>query len=165
MFTRRSLRNVAFAYRLKRVRSRLPPLADFHSPRSTESSSSFSSASIFIVGLLTEVLLRGLPARDDRLQEDRMLILDEWDEVHVLLAPDDEDALAGVTVRVRMFQDVQQIAALDVENDVLEPDATLRPELRVLRVIPVEVLHRQLGYHDVCLIGTHWRRLPCACQC
>ena len=44
-----------------RARSRLPPLADCHSPRSTESSSSFSSASIFIVGLLTEVLLRGLP--------------------------------------------------------------------------------------------------------
>jgi hypothetical protein len=32
--------------------------ADFHSPRSTDSSSFFSSASIFMVGLLTEVLLR-----------------------------------------------------------------------------------------------------------
>jgi diadenosine tetraphosphatase ApaH/serine/threonine PP2A family protein phosphatase len=31
---------------------RLPPPADFHSPRSTESSNSFSSASRFIVGLL-----------------------------------------------------------------------------------------------------------------
>jgi len=40
----------------------LAPLAEFHSLRSTESSNSFSSASIFIVGLLTEVLLRGLPA-------------------------------------------------------------------------------------------------------
>jgi hypothetical protein len=28
-----------------------------------------------------------------------------------------------------------------VEDDVLEPDAMLRPELRVLRVVPVEV-HR-----------------------
>jgi hypothetical protein len=37
---------------------------------------SFSSASSFMVGLLTEVLLRGLPARDDRLQEDRVLVLD-----------------------------------------------------------------------------------------
>jgi hypothetical protein len=29
-----------------------------------------------MVGLLTEVLLRGLPTRDDRLEEDRVLILD-----------------------------------------------------------------------------------------
>ena len=57
---------------------------------------------------------------------------------HVLLAPDDEDALAGVTVGVRMFQDVEHIATLDVEDDVLESDAALRPELRVFRVVPVE---------------------------
>jgi hypothetical protein len=31
-----------------------------------------------------------------------------------------------------MLQDVEQIAALDVVDDVLEPDAALRPELRVL---------------------------------
>ena len=74
-----------------------------------------------------------------------MLVLDEWHEVHVLLATDHEDALAGVTVGVRMFQDVEQVAALDVEDDLLEPDATLRPELRVLRVVPVEVLHRIQG--------------------
>jgi hypothetical protein len=29
-----------------------------------------------------------------------------------------------------------------VEDDFFEPDAALRPELRVLRVVPVEVLHR-----------------------
>jgi hypothetical protein len=29
-----------------------------------------------------------------------------------------------------------------VEDGVFEPDATLRPERRVLRVVPVEVLHR-----------------------
>ena len=70
-----------------------------------------------------------------------MLVLDERHQVHVVLAPDDEDALAGVTVRVRVLQDVEQVATLDVEDDVLEPDAALRPELRVLRVVPVEVLH------------------------
>lgn len=64
IFKRRSLRNVAFAYREYRARSRLPPLADFHSPRSTDSTNSFSSASIFIVGLLTQVLLRRLTARE-----------------------------------------------------------------------------------------------------
>ena len=44
-----------------------------------------------------------------------------------------------------MFQDVEQIAALDVEDDVLEPDGALGPELRVLRVVPVEVLHLLRG--------------------
>jgi hypothetical protein len=28
-----------------------------------------------------------------------------------------------------------------VEDDLLEPDAAIRPELRVLRVVPAEVLH------------------------
>src|SRR6202030_4348374 len=95
MFSRRSFLNVAFAWREKRARSCLPPPADFHSPRSTDSSNSFSSASIFMVGLLTEVLLRGLPARDDRLQEYRVLVLDERHQIDIVLALDDEDALAG----------------------------------------------------------------------
>src|SRR3954471_3649679 len=104
MFSRRSFLNVAFASREKRARLRLPPPADFHSPRSTDSSNSFSSASIFMVGLLTEVLLRRLPARDDRLQEQRVLILHERHQVHVALALDDEDALTDVTAGVRVFQ-------------------------------------------------------------
>jgi hypothetical protein len=90
-----------------------------------------------VVGLLTEILLRGLPTRDDRLQEDRVLILDERHEVHAVVALDHEDALAGVTLGVRVLQDIEQVAALDVEDDVLEPNAALRPELRVLRVVPV----------------------------
>jgi hypothetical protein len=61
--------------------------------------------------------------------------------------------------------DVELVAALDVEDDVLEPDAALRPELRVLRGVPVEVLHRFSGYHDVCLIGTPWRQSQCARHC
>jgi hypothetical protein len=93
-----------------------------------------------MVRLLTEVLLRRLPARDDRLEELRVLVLDERHQVHVTLATDYEDTLAGVTVGVRTFQDVEQVAALDVEDDVLEPYVALRPEFRVLRVVPVEVL-------------------------
>jgi hypothetical protein len=89
-----------------------------------------------MVGLLAEVLLRGLSARDDRLQEHRMLVLDERHQVHVVLALDDEDALAGVPVGVRVFQDIEQVTTLDVEDDVLEPDAAIRLELRVLRVVP-----------------------------
>jgi hypothetical protein len=57
-----------------------------------------------------------------------VLVLDERHQVHVVLAPDDEDALAGVTVRIRMVKDVEQVAALDVEDDLLEPDAALRPD-------------------------------------
>ena len=52
-----------------------------------------------------------------------MLVFDEGDEVHVVLAPEDEDALAAVAVGVRMFQDVEHVAALDVEDDVLESDS------------------------------------------
>jgi hypothetical protein len=43
-----------------------------------------------------------------------VLILDERHQVHVVVASDDEDALAGVPVRIRVLQDVKQIAALDI---------------------------------------------------
>jgi hypothetical protein len=36
---------------------------------------------------------------------------------------------------------IEQAAAFQIENDVLESDAALRSELRVLRVLPVEVLY------------------------
>ena len=84
-----------------------------HSPRSTDSSNSFSSASIIIiVGLLTHVLRCGLPTRNDRLHENRLTVLDKRHEVHVVLASDDEDALAGITVGVWMLQDVEQVTTL-----------------------------------------------------
>ena len=70
-----------------------------------------------------------------------MLVLHERHQVHVVVASDDEDALAAVTLGVRVLQDIEQIASLDVEDDLFEPDAALRPELRVLRVVPVEELH------------------------
>src|SRR4030095_2037995 len=60
------------------------------------------------MGLLTEVLLRGLPTRDDRLQEDRVLILDERHQIHVVLSSDDANALAAVTLGVRMLQDIDR---------------------------------------------------------
>src|SRR5258708_37647430 len=100
-------------------------MADFHSPRSTDSSNSFSSAYIYmIVSLLTEVQLRGLPTRNDRLQEDRVLVFDEH-QVHVILASD-EKGVARVTLGIRMIQDVVQVAMLDVEHHVLESDAAVR---------------------------------------
>ena len=74
-----------------------------------------------------------------------MLVLDERRQVDVVLAVDDEDPLAGVTVGVRVFQDREQVATFDVEDNLLKPYAALRPELRVLRVIPIEELHRDLA--------------------
>jgi hypothetical protein len=91
-----------------------------------------------------------------------VLVFHERHEVHVVLAPDDDDALAGVTVGIRVFPDVEQIAARDVKDDVLEPDAALCPELRV---VSVEVLHCHSAQHNVCFVGTHWHRLQCARQC
>lgn len=91
-----------------------------------------------------------------------MLVLDKRHEEPVVVALNHEDALTAVTVWVRVLQDVEQVAALDVEDDVLEPDAALRPELRVLRVVPVEVLHSSEDITVVCLRGTHWHRLECA---
>jgi hypothetical protein len=38
-----------------------------------------------------------------------VLVLDERHQVHVVLAEDDEDALADVTVGVRVLQDVEQV--------------------------------------------------------
>ena len=49
------------------------------------------------------------------------------------------DALAGIPIGVRVLQDVEQVATLNMEDDVLEPDAAIRLELRVLRVIPGEM--------------------------
>jgi hypothetical protein len=77
----------------------------------------------------------------------------------------DEDALAGITIGVRVLQDVEQVAALNVEHDILEPDPALFPELRVLRVVPGKVLHYWQDSTDVCLVGTHWHRSECAQEC
>ena len=57
-----------------------------------------------VVRLLREVLLRGLPTRNDRLQEDRVLVLDERHQIDVILSADDENALAAVTLGVRVLQ-------------------------------------------------------------
>lgn len=83
-----------------------------------------------------------------------MLVLDERHQVHVLVALDDEDALTGVPLGVRVLQDIEQLASLDVKDDFFEPDAAVRPELRVLRIIPGEVLHSLEG-STTCAFGAH----------
>ena len=53
-----------------------------------------------------------------------------------------EDALPAVLFRVGMRQGVEQVASLDVEDYILEPDAAFSLQLRVLLVVPREVFHR-----------------------
>jgi hypothetical protein len=85
-----------------------------------------------------------------------MLVLDERHEVHVLLATDYADALAGVTVGVRMFQDLEQVAALDVEDDVSSLSATSPfDSLRSLRAS-----RRQLNIRHVSDLGASRGRRP-----
>jgi hypothetical protein len=55
----------------------------------------------------------------------QVLVLDERHQVDVVLARDDDDALPGVTVGVRRLRDVEQVPMLDMEDEVLEPDAAL----------------------------------------
>lgn len=69
-----------------------------------------------IVRLLTQVLLRGLATGNDRLQEDRLLILHERHQVDVGVAPHHEDPLLGVSLRVRVRQDVEQVSVIDQEH-------------------------------------------------
>ena len=62
-------------------------------------------------------------------------------QIHVVVALDNEDALAGVPVGVRVFEYVEHVTALDIKHDVLEPDATIRSERRVFGAVPREDFH------------------------
>jgi len=84
-----------------------------------------------------------------------VLVFDERHQAHILLALHGEDALAGVPLGVRVLQDVEQVPAFDVEDDVLEPEAALFRELRVLRVVSVEVLHRSHKRSTTCAYQAH----------
>ena len=63
-----------------------------------------------------------------------MLVLDERHQVHVLLPTDNEDALASITVGVRMLQDVEQVAPLDLLDVLLGKG---RQPIRHLRLLGV----------------------------
>src|ERR1700704_1431891 len=96
-----------------RLLARLGARADRHSPRSTESRISFSSASSFmIVRLPVQVLLRGLATWNDRLQRDQLIVFDEWHEVYVIVTLNDEDPLTAVSLLIRVFKDVQHMLSL-----------------------------------------------------
>ena len=88
-----------------------------------------------------------------------MLILDERHQIHVVRSSDDENALAAVTLGVRVLQDIEQVASLDVEDDFFEPDAALR------RVVPVELLHRHSSLAQLVLNRHTLASAPVARQC
>ncbi len=69
-----------------------------------------------------------------------MPVLDERHQVDVILASNDEDPLAAVTLGIRLLQDVERVAALNVETMSSNP-MPLRPELCVFRMVSVEVRH------------------------
>lgn len=70
-----------------------------------------------------------------------MLVLDERHEVDVVVPADDEHSIARIAVRVVALEDVEKVAALNMENGVLESNAAARPEPVVLGVVPVEEAH------------------------
>src|SRR5215471_10134767 len=151
IFSRRSFRKVALADRAARRFSRFRLGTDRHSPRSNDSRTSFSSASSFMVGrLLAKIPLRRLAARDDRLQEDELLVFNKGHKIHIVVATHHEESLTRIPLPIRVLDDVEHVAALDVEDHVLESDAALGFQLVVLRLIPGEVLHRSSSLADVC---------------
>ena len=66
-----------------------------------------------------------LAAGNDRLEEDHLVILDERHETGVTLDIDDEDALPRILLLIWVLNRVEQTAARQVENNVLERDAAL----------------------------------------
>src|SRR5665213_899876 len=107
-----------------------------------------------VVGLLAQVLFRGLSAWNDCLQKHRVFVFDKRYEVHIVLSPDDEHALAGVAAGVRVVHGTEQVATLYVEDNVLEPDAAFSLQLRVLGVVPSEELHSLKG-SILCALKAH----------
>jgi hypothetical protein len=41
---------------------------------------------------------------DDRLQGNHLVVFDKWHEIHVVVAPDDEDPFAAISLLVRVFK-------------------------------------------------------------
>jgi hypothetical protein len=64
-----------------------------------------------------------------------------------------------------MFQDVEQVATVDVEDDILEPDAAFFLSFAFFASSQAKYFTRSRDITAVCLLGTHWRRLECAQEC
>ena len=92
-----------------------------------------------------------------------MLVFYERHEVRVLLAPHDEDVLAAVTAGIRVFP-WRQVATLDMEDDVLEPDAALPLSFAFFASSQSKYFTEFRALR--CVLDRHyWRRLRCARPC
>jgi hypothetical protein len=92
--------------------------------------------------LLAQVLLGCFSAGNDRFQEYGCVSFDERDEVHLVMTPNDEDALAAVPLLIGMLDCIQQVASFDMKDDLLEPDVPLSLERLVRGFIPGEIFHQ-----------------------
>lgn len=64
-------------------------------------------------------------------------------EVRVIVDLHDDHALTPVARLIRVLKNIQNVAAFNMENDVLKGYATLSFQLLILRDIPREVLQAQ----------------------
>ena len=61
--------------------------------------------------------------------------------MNILLYRHDENSLSFVPLLIWMFQDIQDIAILNMEQDFLERNTAIRTQLLIFLRIPVETLH------------------------
>ncbi len=61
--------------------------------------------------------------------------------MHVIVYRYHEYALPLVPLLIGMFQDIQNISILDMEQDLLERNAAFRTQLLILLGVPVEAFH------------------------
>jgi hypothetical protein len=83
-----------------------------------------------------------------------VLVLDERHQVHVVLALDDEDALAGVTVRVRMLQNVEQVETSIWKTMYSNPMLRFDLSFAFFASFPGEVLHSN-SHSTTCAFKAH----------
>src|SRR5436305_756244 len=120
MLTRRSLMAVARAAALSLASSALVA-TDLSLPSSKALRISSSYASVFGIGLtLAQVVPRRFTARDDGLEEEVILLLDERHQKDVVIRSDDEDPLPRILRRIRVGQDVEQTAGFDSHHNAFE---------------------------------------------
>ena len=112
--------------------------------KASRRSSSLSSSIVGIVCTLVPVVTGGLATGDDGLEEVVVVLFHEGHKTGVAIMGDDQDALPGVLLRVRVRQDVQQCAGFDGHDDAFEGQAALSLQQVVLLGTPAERLHAEM---------------------
>jgi hypothetical protein len=65
--------------------------------------------------------------------------------------------MTGITVGVRVFQDVEQVATLDVKDDILEPDAALLPDQAAVLMLNRDLEGERGGTCPLASLISPWR--------